>query len=62
MIKTFFARYLGLIDYTKSLDVPILTAKSAFEFYQSMEELGNCTGAKYYALGMDGSEDGDYFQ
>lgn len=50
-----------LIDYVKSLDVPILTAKSAFEFYQNMEELGNRTDAKYYALGMDGSEDGDYF-
>ncbi|MBD3627580.1 polysaccharide deacetylase family protein [Cyclobacterium sp.] len=51
-----------LIDYIKSLDVSILTAKQAFNFYKNPVQIGNYRlDAEFYELGMDGSERGNLF-
>lgn len=51
-----------LIEYIQSLNVPILTAKNAYEIWKNPIQIGNVRlDEKYYALGMDGSEDGDFF-
>jgi len=51
-----------LIDYIQGLEVPILTAKQAFKLYGNPVQLGNKRlDSRYYALGMDGTEEGNYF-
>src|SRR5690554_2788394 len=50
-----------LIDYIQSLEVPILTAKQAYNLYKNPVELGNVgLDTNYYVIGMDGTEEGNY--
>src|SRR5699024_5927109 len=52
-----------LIDYIKSKNIPIMTAKNALSLWGNPLELGGKRlDDNYYYVGMDGSEEGDYFQ
>lgn len=51
-----------LIDYIQSLNVPILTATQAYSIYKNPVQIGHTRiDTKFYALGMDHSETGNYF-
>jgi peptidoglycan/xylan/chitin deacetylase (PgdA/CDA1 family) len=52
-----------LIDYIKSKDISIMPLKQAMEIWKNPVELGNLgLDSKYWELGMDGTERGNYFE
>ena len=50
-----------LIDYAKSLDIPVVNTRVANKLYKNQLELGNkkFNGDQYFTIGTDGSEDGN---
>ncbi len=51
-----------LIDYIQALDVPIVPANRAYDLYGNIAEIGNRRlNDPYYVVGMDGSEQGAFY-